>query len=52
MMNIESPNIEFKESWRDEYLNEHPNATRKELCKKIPDMAMGGRKQGYWQIIE
>ena len=53
------------------YLNEHPNATRKELCAKIPDATMGGiihnlsrlqelgllkrvggRKQGYWQIIE
>ena len=53
------------------YLNEHPNATRKELCEKIPDATMGGvihnlsrlqelgllkrvggRKQGYWQIIE
>ena len=53
------------------YLNEHPNATRKELCENIPDATMGGiihnlsrlqelgllkriggRKQGYWQIIE
>ena len=53
------------------YLNEHPNATRKELCEKIPDATIGGiihnlsrlqelgllkriggRKQGYWQIIE
>lgn len=53
------------------YLNEHPNATRKELCEKIPGVTMGGvihnlsrlqelgllkriggRKQGYWQIIE
>ena len=53
------------------YLNEHPNATRKKLCDKIPDATMGGiihnlsrlqelgllkriggRKQGYWQIIE
>ena len=52
------------------YLNEHPNATRKELCEMIPDATMGGvihnlarlqelgllkrvggRKQGYWQII-
>ena len=51
--------------------HEHPNATRKELCEKIPDATMGGiihnlsrlqelgllkrtggRKQGYWQIIE
>ncbi|HIY89159.1 MAG TPA: putative DNA binding domain-containing protein [Candidatus Bacteroides pullicola] len=24
------------------YLNEHPNATRKELCEKIPDATMGG----------
>ena len=53
------------------YLKEHPHATRKELCEKIPDATMGGiiynlsrlqelglpervggRKQGYWQIIE
>ena len=53
------------------YLNEYPNATRKELCAKIPDATMGGiihnlsrlqelgllkrvggRKQGYWQIME
>ena len=52
------------------YLKEHPHATRKELCEKIPDATMGGiiynlsrlqelgllervggRKQGYWQII-
>ena len=53
------------------YLNEHPNATRKELCENIPDATMGGvihnlsrlqelgllkrvggRKQGYWQVME
>nr|WP_300793936.1 RNA-binding domain-containing protein [uncultured Bacteroides sp.] len=53
------------------YLKENPNATRKELYENIPDATMGGiihnlsrlqelgllkriggRKQGYWEIIE
>lgn len=53
------------------YLSEHPNATRKELCERIPNATLGGvihnlarlqelgllkrvggRKQGYWQIVE
>ena len=53
------------------FLKEHPEATRKEISERLPDITedgvkynlsrlqelgllkrVGGRKQGYWQIIE